>query len=77
MLNSTLCATERAMCCIIENYQTKSGIKVPPVLQPYMGGTSFIPYVSVPPAPKKGPKPEQCVEIAAYTVSYISEIISP
>lgn len=33
MLNSTLIATERAMCCVIENYQTKSGIKVPPVLQ--------------------------------------------
>ncbi|KAL3906852.1 MAG: hypothetical protein SGPRY_010392, partial [Prymnesium sp.] len=27
MLNSTLIATERAMCCVIENYQTKSGIK--------------------------------------------------
>ena len=23
MLNGTLCATERAMCCIVENYQTK------------------------------------------------------
>ena len=22
MLNGTLCATERALCCIVENYQT-------------------------------------------------------
>lgn len=22
MLNGTLCATERAMCCLVENYQT-------------------------------------------------------
>ena len=28
MLNSTLIATERALCCVIENYQTKCGIKV-------------------------------------------------
>jgi len=23
MLNGTLCATERALCCIVENYQTE------------------------------------------------------
>ena len=34
MLNSTLVATERALCCVLENYQTKCGIKVPDVLQP-------------------------------------------
>jgi seryl-tRNA synthetase len=22
MLNGTLCATERALCCLVENYQT-------------------------------------------------------
>lgn len=49
MLNSTLCATTRAICCILENYQTKDGIKVPPVLQPYMGGLEFIPFVQAPP----------------------------
>lgn len=36
MLNATLCATERTLCCILENYQTPEGIRVPKVLQPYM-----------------------------------------
>ncbi|EOD24043.1 Seryl-tRNA synthetase, partial [Emiliania huxleyi CCMP1516] len=60
MLNSTLIATERAMCCVIENYQTPIGIRVPDVLQEYMGGVDFIPFVSPPPPPpklKKGEKP--------------------
>lgn len=43
MLNGTLCATERTLCCILENYQTETGLKVPEVLQPYVG-TDFIPY---------------------------------
>lgn len=43
MLNGTLCATERTLCCILENYQTEDGLKVPEVLQPYVG-TDFIPY---------------------------------
>jgi seryl-tRNA synthetase len=50
-LNSTLIATERAMCCILENYQTEEGLNVPEVLVPYMGGRTFIPYTK--PAPKK------------------------
>jgi seryl-tRNA synthetase len=44
MLNATLCATERTMCCIVENYQTEEGVRVPKVLQPFMGGIEFIPY---------------------------------
>ncbi len=32
MLNATLCATERTMCCIMENYQTETGLKIPKVL---------------------------------------------
>ncbi|KAH0786514.1 seryl-tRNA synthetase family protein [Histomonas meleagridis] len=36
MLNCTLCATERTLCAILENYQTPEGIKVPKVLQPYL-----------------------------------------
>lgn len=43
MLNATLCATTRTLCCILENYQTEDGVKVPKVLQPYVG-TDFIPY---------------------------------
>ena len=26
MLNSTLCATSRAICCLLENYQTDEGV---------------------------------------------------
>ena len=44
MLNGTLCATERTMCCIAENYQTDKGLIVPDVLVPYMHGLRFIPY---------------------------------
>ncbi|EST10197.1 Aminoacyl-tRNA synthetase, class II (G/ H/ P/ S), conserved domain protein [Kalmanozyma brasiliensis GHG001] len=45
MLNGTLCATERALCCVVENWQTEDGLKIPPVLQPYMQGRDFLPYV--------------------------------
>ncbi len=44
MLNGTLCATERCMCCILENYQTDKGLRIPKVLVPYMQGVEFIPY---------------------------------
>jgi seryl-tRNA synthetase len=44
MLNSTLTATERTLCCILENYQTPDGVRVPPVLQPFMMGIEFIPF---------------------------------
>lgn len=43
-LNSTLCATERALCCLLEHYQTSEGVRVPEKLQPYLGGVSFIPF---------------------------------
>ncbi|ORY89252.1 hypothetical protein BCR35DRAFT_275684 [Leucosporidium creatinivorum] len=45
MLNGTLCATERALCCIVENYQTPEGLVIPEVLRPYMQGRDFLPYV--------------------------------
>lgn len=45
MLNATLCATERTLCCILENYQTEEGVKVPDVLVPYVG-VDFIPYAT-------------------------------
>jgi seryl-tRNA synthetase len=42
-LNSTLVATERALIAILENYQQKDGsVKIPAVLQPYMGGLKVI-----------------------------------
>jgi seryl-tRNA synthetase len=37
-LNNTAIATERMLCCIVENYQQKDGsIKIPKVLQKYTG----------------------------------------
>ncbi|TFK31369.1 hypothetical protein BDQ12DRAFT_619013 [Crucibulum laeve] len=45
MLNGTLCATERAMCCLVENYQTPEGLAIPEVLRPYMQGRDFLPFV--------------------------------
>jgi len=52
MLNCTLVATERTLCCIIENYQTETGVRVPEVLQPflapYLEDPTFIPYVRGP-----------------------------
>ncbi|KAL6649407.1 hypothetical protein ACP70R_013631 [Stipagrostis hirtigluma subsp. patula] len=44
MLNSTLTATERTLCCILENYQKEDGVEVPKALQPYMGGLEFLPF---------------------------------
>lgn len=45
-LNSTLSATQRALCCIMENYQTEDGLKIPEVLQKYIPGEpDFIPFV--------------------------------
>jgi seryl-tRNA synthetase len=44
-LNSTLCATGRAICCLLENYQDEGGVRVPEVLQPYMAGIDYLPFV--------------------------------
>jgi seryl-tRNA synthetase len=42
-LNSTAIATERTICCILENYQQKDGtIRIPEVLIPYMNGKTII-----------------------------------
>ena len=45
MLNATLCATGRAICCLLETYQTKDGVLIPEVLVPFMGGITFLPFV--------------------------------
>merc|ERR1739838_550277 len=36
MLNATLCATTRVICCILENNQTEEGIVVPELLRQFM-----------------------------------------
>ncbi len=42
-LNSTAIATERTICCILENYQQPDGsVKVPEVLVPYMNGKTVL-----------------------------------
>lgn len=60
MLNATLCATERTICCLLENYQTDTGVVIPEVLRPFVG-TDFVPFVKSPPgqsiAPIKQPTP--------------------
>ncbi|KAK3359266.1 hypothetical protein B0T25DRAFT_92085 [Lasiosphaeria hispida] len=54
-LNSTLCATTRTMCAILENFQTEEGINVPEPLRKYLpGAPDFIPFAAQP--PKKEPK---------------------
>lgn len=47
LLNGTLVATERCMCCIVENCQTEEGIRVPKVLVPFMDDMEFIPFPKV------------------------------
>eukprot|EP01111_Echinosteliopsis_oligospora_P014427 TRINITY_DN542_c0_g1_i1.p1 TRINITY_DN542_c0_g1~~TRINITY_DN542_c0_g1_i1.p1 ORF type:complete len:495 (+),score=165.22 TRINITY_DN542_c0_g1_i1:88-1572(+) len=54
MLNSTLCATTRTVSIILETNQTETGVVVPEVLRPYMGGQDFIPW-----AEKKDTKPKE------------------
>jgi seryl-tRNA synthetase len=56
MLNATLCATGRGICCLLENYQTEEGVRIPEVLQPYLGGKDFIPFVRGPLEATKGEK---------------------
>ena len=36
MLNATMCATTRAICAILENYQVEHGVLVPNALKPMM-----------------------------------------
>ena len=50
MLNSTLCALTRTLCCILENYQTPEGIQIPEKLLPYMDGITFLPFTRELPA---------------------------
>jgi hypothetical protein len=44
-LNCTLTATERTICCILENFQTETGVVVPEPLRRYMNDKAFLPYV--------------------------------
>ncbi|KAL0401425.1 UNVERIFIED_CONTAM: Serine--tRNA ligase [Sesamum latifolium] len=59
MLNSTLTATERTMCCILENNQKEDGVEIPEALRGYMGGKSFIPFKHNPGKEAKGKKTKE------------------
>lgn len=48
MLNGTLCAVTRTMCCICENFQTDEGVKIPDVLKPFMLGREMLRYDEAP-----------------------------
>ncbi|TBU16092.1 seryl-tRNA synthetase [Ordospora colligata] len=39
LLNGTMCAIQRTLCCIVENYQCAEGVMIPKVLQGYFGGS--------------------------------------
>lgn len=56
LLNSTLTATERTLCCILENYQREDGVEIPEVLRPFMYGKTFLPFQSKPAPEAKGKK---------------------
>ncbi|KAL7000384.1 serine--tRNA ligase [Sarracenia purpurea var. burkii] len=56
LLNSTLTATERTICCILENFQREDGVEIPEVLQGFMGGKTFLPFPINPSKEAKGKK---------------------
>lgn len=56
MLNGTLCAVTRTMCCICENYQTEEGIVIPEVLRPFMLGTEMLKFPPTAAAVVGGPQ---------------------
>ncbi|KAJ3250963.1 Cytosolic seryl-tRNA synthetase [Chytriomyces hyalinus] len=55
-LNCTLTATERTLCCLLENFQTENGVIVPEPLRPYMRGKEFLPFKKVVAAPASSEK---------------------
>lgn len=58
LLNSTLTATERTICCILENHQRADGVEVPEALREFLGGKSFLPFKNKPTEEAKGKKPK-------------------
>ncbi len=67
MLNATLCATGRAICCLLETYQEKDGVRVPEVLVPFMGGITFMPFVRDSKLPEKGATKSASAAVPAET----------
>lgn len=67
MLNATMCATTRAICAILENFQTEEGIVVPEPLRVFMppGLTEILKFVK--PAPIDEPMTRKQKKQAAGT----------
>ncbi|KAG6767162.1 hypothetical protein POTOM_028344 [Populus tomentosa] len=55
-LNSSLTATERTICCILENYQKGDGVGIPEPLRKHMSGKEFLPFQNNPSIEGKGKK---------------------
>lgn len=36
MLNATMCALTRTICCLLENYQEEDGIRIPECLHAFL-----------------------------------------
>ncbi|AYV82050.1 MAG: seryl-tRNA synthetase [Homavirus sp.] len=45
MLNCTLCANTRTLCCLVETYQVNNGIVIPEVLRPYLDNIDSVKFV--------------------------------
>ncbi|CAE7855228.1 unnamed protein product, partial [Symbiodinium microadriaticum] len=65
MLNSTLTASGRCLCCMLEAFQTPDGVRIPSVLVPFTGGIDFLPFVRTP--RQVGTVPKTGVEEAPVT----------
>ncbi|KAL2157186.1 hypothetical protein VTH06DRAFT_6322 [Thermothelomyces fergusii] len=58
-LNSTLTATTRTLCAILENFQTEDGVRIPEPLRKYLpGAPDFIPFAKKDAEKKEGEKKE-------------------
>ncbi|KAH8908776.1 seryl-tRNA synthetase-like protein [Coniochaeta sp. PMI_546] len=67
-LNSTLCATTRTICCILENYQTEEGLNIPEPLRKFLpGAPDFIPFTKELPKGSTSQKVKAKAENAAKT----------
>ena len=89
-LNSTLCATERALCCLLENFQDENGFNVPEPLRKYLpGAPAYIEFTKELPknststkaAPKRekpakgAPKPAAAAEKVTESVDKVTESV--
>ncbi|KAG4395510.1 hypothetical protein AAZX31_20G219500 [Glycine max] len=75
LLNSTLTATERTICCILENNQKEDGVEIPEALRPFMGGKTFLPFKNQPSNEAKGALKHVQFNRAAHMLNSITNFI--